>query len=335
MARIILDLESETVGKIREVLEKGHYNSLEEFVWISISNQLFLESTDISSTQWRSTEPGRTPMKESVEDPLAILDLAIQRGDMKLIQVPSSSEPLWGMYYRFLPLKIVVRCIANIGGGSYDVITAQVGNAALELGDRIREFEKRMSVKRGYGISQGLPGRRSDVNASIGRYVAMFLGSTLKKTGEVHGMMHEAGFGTIKEGEVTLSDVGLRFAGLRNPVIDESDLKSPLSGEEKVFLLTHVKKEMSGEYEFMKTYSKSLLDGPSSPAAISLHTYAYLRKRFPNRDMTESVMATMTSGVQSRMVELGLVSFNRAGTTSIYSLTDSGKTFLKGGIPND
>lgn len=333
MARIIVELDSTTITKIRAILEKRSYESIEEFVWVSVANQLHLESTSKSKVEWASASLGRLPIEEVCGDPLAILTVGSSEGDIEVLDVTPTTEPLWGMYYRYLPLKIAVRCIANVGRRPTSETLPRIGNSALILGERIREYEKRKEIKRGYGNSQGLPGRRKDVEASINRFLSLYVGTALKKTGKVSGMMRDVGFGTIKDGHMPfLSKDGLQFARLKNPVIDENRLDLPLSEEEKQFLLDHIKSKMPGEYDFMKAYYRALCNGAKSPSDIAVQTNAYLREKLSGEAPTDSVLATMTSGVQSRMVEVGLVAFQRVGTSSRYELTEFGKVSFKGDL---
>lgn len=331
MAKIILEIRPSVVRKIRDVLQRGGYESLEEFMWVSIANQLHLESSEMTEINLRHSTFDIPSTDSSVDDPLAILRASSEGTDLELLEVNPTQEPLWGMYYRFLPLKVAVRCIANSKRGSLDEILAIIGNAGLAVGDGIRDYEKRMAIKRGYGNSQGFPGKRKDVEASLGRFLNLYVGTTLKRSGRVSGMLHEMGFGSIKDGQVLLlSNEGSNFSSLVNPVIDESAFDSPLSDGERMFLLDHIRDKMPGEYDFMRAYYDTLANGPKSPSEIAAPMHSFLQQKIHGHSLTESVMATMTSGVQSRMIELNLVEFERVGTSSKYEITEFGREIFEG-----
>lgn len=332
MPRIVVDLDANTVRRIKDVMRGGSYGSVQEFIWVSLENQISLEtSTDIG------LNPHMPPIREAPSQAVsatkapAVLSRPSRELKLDFIEVTPSPEPLWGMYYRFLPLKVAVRGIANLGNGSASNLLPRIGEAALDLGERLREFESLKGIKRGYGNSQGLPGRRNDTGASIGRFLSMYVGRVVRRDNSVTGMMHNLGFGSIADKEGTaLSQEGFRFAELKNPALDENFLDVPLGGEEKQFLLSHIEQTMAGEYGLMREYYRTLLKGAVSPRGIAGPMHTYIRAALPDPAPSNSVLETMTSGVQSRMIELGLVLFSRLGPGSRYSITEQAREFFEG-----
>jgi hypothetical protein len=329
MPRIIFDLNSELLEEVRDVVKEKGYRSLQEFLWLSISNQLQLETTMESEPRLDIEISDNASVSRMKGDSLS--RLAHSHADLEIepVEADPTEDPLWGMYYRYLPIKIVTRYVVSMGGSMDMAASSEIGLAALTLGEMIRRHEKKGGVKKGYGNSQGLPGRRKDIEASITRFLAMYLGTLQKKTGRITGMMKALGFGTIQNGQAMLSKDGVDFSGLPNPAIDENRFDSPLSDDEKQFLISHIRSKMPGEYDFMMAYSKTLDDGATSPSDIGTRLASYLRDHLTDQTVTDSVLTTMVYGVQSRMIELGLVMFEREGTSSNYRLTEDGRAFVR------
>ncbi len=144
-------------------------------------------------------------------------------------------------------------------------------------------------------------------------------------------MMHDLGFGFIDDDDkLALTREGLRFAELKNPTLDENLLEVPLGGTERKFILAHIEQKMPGEYDFMAEYYRTLQRGATSPRDIARHMHKYLRGSLSDQTPSNSVLETMTSGVQSRMIELGLVTFSRVGAGSRYGITESAQGVFGG-----
>ncbi len=333
MPRIIVDLDSKTVRRIRDIMQGSTYRSVQEFIWVSVENQINLESSKDLGVALPGPGTTEVPIQTvGVQGGAPLLSRPSGDLDLELIKVTPTTEPLWGMYYRYLPLKTAVRGIANLGGGSASDLLPGIGRAALELGERIREYERLRGIKRGYGNSQGLPGRRRDITASIKRFLSMYVGRVVRRDGSRTGMMYDLGFGYIDDEErITLTQEGFHFAALKNPALDENLLDVSLGGEERQFLLAHIAHRMPGEYHLMAEYYRTLLGGAASPRDIARHIHKYLRAVLADQTPSDSVLNTMTSGIQSRMIELGLVSFSRIGAGSRYSITENAREFFERG----
>ena len=76
----------------------------------------------------------------------------------------------------------------------------------------------------------------------------------------------------------------------------------------------------------MKHYAKGMDKGINSKDEIYLYMEKYYRKLIKGK--TIKYYRTLISGLQSRMIELGLLTFIKSGNVSYYQVTDFGKKQL-------
>src|SRR5437667_8772645 len=105
--RVITDILPEEYESIKALVERGAYLSIQQFVATAVGNQLHLEST--------ASEPeGIAEKHVEIQRALSLEGLGLPAATpVTLETVPPKDAPLWGQYYRFLPLKVVLRVVAN------------------------------------------------------------------------------------------------------------------------------------------------------------------------------------------------------------------------------
>jgi hypothetical protein len=129
---------------------------------------------------------------------------------------------------------------------------------------------------------------------------------------------------------IWLTEMGWRFALLRNPVLDEGQEKPTrkFSVEETAFLLDHIARSVPIEAFAYRTILTAILQGADTPEKID----TVLQKYAPqdrSRNLTVSFLSSQRSGAISRMADLGLVTRIRDGVRVFYTVTDAGKQFVQ------
>jgi hypothetical protein len=173
--------------------------------------------------------------------------------------------PLWGQYNRVFPAKIVVRRLANMvqeqnenssssGNGvrwiELDHFQEEASQLARNYGLMIREYDQQKSRGRGEKVASGLP-TGDDPDKSKNRFETHFIGYS-DRNNNLTGEPPHLHFINISDGDVSrigITDAGLRFAELYNPLLDDGpDSDKSLSSQERSFYLEHTKENLDDEF---------------------------------------------------------------------------------------
>jgi len=320
-------------------VHSGRYKSPQDFIIAAIQNQVYIESqetvetdSEVLKSQEYSAPPSfsfAAPMTKKVAIQLLSSDVAqVKTVPLKDFQRPSF---LWGQYNRFFPVKIVTRVAANLAReysaeyvllGELQEKSAQI---ARELGKVIERKDKQLGRKRGTIISAGLPiGRDQDKAKS--RFKNQFVGYMAGN--RIEGAAPALKFLDMMKDEKNsvlagITDFGLRFASLSNPVIDLEDYSAALSAEEVEFLLDHIASEVLGEAKLIRLILTGVREGVATPEELNDRVKTY------SSDWKRNEVVMMRSGVVSRMSELGLLERRKDGVKVTYLLTDLGQKYLE------
>jgi hypothetical protein len=339
--RYIVDVPPELAERMNEQVRSGRYKSPQDFLITAIHNQVYLESqevaeivSDTSSSASASSVPSGVSASSSgrLSRTLAIQLLSPEVTSMKAVPLSNFERPsvLWGQYNRFFPIKIVTRVCANLvkeSSSGYIFLTElqeRSADIARELGRTIQRKDKQFGRKRGTIISAGLP-VGSDVDKAKWRFKNQFVGHVAGR--RIEGAAPTLKFLTMIHDEknatlVGLTDFGVKFASLSNPILDNEDYSLALSSEEEEFLLDHIASEVPREADLMKLVLTNVKKGVASPEELNERVKTY----FSDWKMNEVIM--MRAGVTSRMGELGLVTRRKNGVKVTYLLTDLGEKYL-------
>ena len=356
--KLVIDLPDPLVGRIKEAVQEKGYKNAREFVTTSIENQLELEEFggEEFKTLDEAIEEFDTPDSNTPEVPDevdaeqepkdALTDgLGLREYDAVPTVPPPEPErldpgPLWGQYNRVFPAKIVVRRLANMvqeqndgsspsGDGlrwiELDHFQYEAAQLARNYGLTIREYDQKKSRGRGEKIASGLP-TGDDPDKSKDRFEAHFIGYS-DRNHNLTGAPPHLHFVDISDEDVSrigITDAGLEFAELFNPLLDDGpDADEPLSAEECSFYVDHAKEYLDDEYAAMVTTAQAINEGNNRPTSLTEHIAEL------NPDWSQSQADTMRSGLVSRMYELGLISRERVGQRGIaYNLTETGESLL-------
>ena len=176
------------------------------------------------------------------------------------------------LHTRFFPSKIVTCLLAkavveNIEENNsewidYEKFRKDSFEEVLEISKIIKQYEDENIVSRNERISTGFPAfhektfeNKEDelknllrIKASKERFLEQFVGPTLRgfkqnSNGTISGILNDTGLVQIRKKddsslEITLSQNGIRFLMLPNPIIDNQNFKHSISKEEKDFIFS-------------------------------------------------------------------------------------------------
>ncbi len=271
--KLVIDLPDPLVGQVKTAVQEGGYENAREFVTTAIENQLELEeygdnefkTLDEAIEEFDTSESRSSDNQASEEEPQESTDvltdgLGRQEYDAVPTVPPPDPErldpgPLWGQYNRVFPAKIVVRRLANMvqdqnesgslsGNGIHwielDHFQDDAAQLARNYGLTIREYDKKKSRGRGEKVASGLP-TGDDPDKSKDRFETHFIGYS-DRNRNLTGAPPHLHFVDISDEDVSrigITDAGLAFAELYNPLLDDGpDADEPLSAEERSFYLT-------------------------------------------------------------------------------------------------
>lgn len=336
--KLVIDVPEETLERVRKIVKEKDYDDPSEFLIVALENQIVLEESTKneqslqSFDDYFSDDDGSDTSEQST---ISNLDNG-ELGSVPTCQPPSkeriSTGPLWGQYNRIFPIKIVVRNLANslkrANTKRIDLEKFQdkAAKNARDIGLRLEGVDDELNRGRGEKLSSGLP-VGANANKSLSRFKEQFVGR-VDKQGNLDGACPVLQFVDIspeKDSNIGLTEAGLEFAELHNPLLDDSiRAETSLSDAEKEFFLKHVSTNLSREFEAINTALQSIQDGDDRPDGLT-EQIAQL-----NGDWSENQASTIRTGLVSRLHELGLLTRERVGQRGVaYKLTDHGQSLLE------
>lgn len=314
----LVDMSPGDFAQVKELVSAGRFSSAEEFLQTAIRNQLLLERQGAPAV--RSSDaapPASDPSRWSVvslpsNNPVEAPELAAPRG------------PLFGQFYRFLPLKFVLRFVAT------QTATALVDLRAIE--DEVGvEGAKLAAALRGaeqgdVALSTGFPSDDRDSRKSRDRFTAQYLGRPTSSGavggfGVVLGLLGSKPAREKDAVQVALTKAGLQFVRLRNPVLDDGQ-KVPLSVDEISFLWELISKRLPDERDHMREAVRAIRSGANTPTELAGSLSKFYKKRFSDEDWSEAKVNLTRSGAVSRLSEMSVVKPEKSGSRVTYEVND-------------
>ncbi len=348
--RYIVDLNQNHVEDINSLINRGKYKSFAQFIATAVENQIYIERTELEAEsileapdEGPTVEKGNFKKGDSVK--VAPLDLTIPGTLPSAVGPPSFSELdcslreieeekcwLWGQTNKIFPLKLGLRALLRSIDSTEWIDLEPYRNRAAEIawsyGEKISSYERKGNKKRDEKISAGLPMGDEDYKSKM-RYKGHFL-AFMRKDAKLGGALPFLRFANLARKEsgsvlIGLTEAGLHFACLENPVIDNTNFDRSLSEKEISYYLNHISENVSGEFAAIRWLLEKLADGITSREQIN----SALKKEFGLKwAASDAVINTQRAGLMARMVELGLIDRVRKGIRVFYYLSDSGKVFL-------
>lgn len=334
--RIIIELPEYLVREARKLIAEGRYTDISSFIVASVENQLTLEKSDI--------EPGTVLMEAEVRGwkggkrPSRTTGVSDEQGDYSGVEVVGypkwegrgEENWLWGQINKVLPIKFVVRLLANelSSGGEPPLLeefAKSAAAAARAFGLDLRRVDEREEHAWGERLSTAFP-TSDKVDRALGRFGSQFVGYA-RGDGEVSGALLELKFGNIIKGDgdirIGLTRAGLKFAQLTNPVLDERDYSRPLSEEEIDFYLDHIIRRVPWEATAFRLILSILDEGVTGREEVN----SEIGKRLAV-GWSAAQVNTERAGTMARMFQLGLLDRERDGIRVEYRATERGMRWL-------
>jgi hypothetical protein len=253
---IKVDVDNDLYEQIENLIKDEKYQDVIQFFKISITNQLQEENAE---SQWArkneergSDEPKvkQTNIDKKMKDYLQAQN-QVDKSKLALREEKSDLENeydefIWSFYNRFFPIKIAINSLAGLMGGQKWVDLNEwqesATNSARIWYQELKEYEITADLKMNEKYSIGLPTDPSELDkihkrkkkekiklekkilSSKNRFTEQFVGKYNKMMKNFSGACFEMGLLSIKLGTnscfVSLSDLGLKFAKLDNPILD-------------------------------------------------------------------------------------------------------------------
>lgn len=346
--KYLIDLSHRQAQKIQNYLDEGKYLGISQFVITAIENQFNLEDNQFPSEMTKGNSSQKVP--HSTSNPLHLTTVleAYRISDMqnfysaipppKFNQVVLSSQGLveknawiWGQINKIFPMKFGLRNLQkNLGQKQSIELNEFLDTAAkeaAEIGNIIREYEKKNDKGRNEKISAGLPQLADE--KSQARYKFQFL-AYQRKDDLLDGLMAILKFCNLekKNGKtlIGLTEWGVKFSNEPNPVLDKGDLDTSLSDQEIEYYLNHVDKHVIGESIAIKWLLDKINRGINERSQINKHLSKEYAKIWG--DVSDAVINTQRAGLTARAFELRLIEKEKNGIYVTYSITESGLKYL-------
>jgi hypothetical protein len=335
--KIVINLDPSTYERVKSIVADGKYESIEQFLRVGADNQLAIEDdaadAPITSAEYESQEETLDAQVTAssgdgyewgytVPDTVPTYDPhPVDRGALLL----------FAQYYRFLPLKVVILELAAetaATGGTVPLETfcKHISEAVIPIRDALVEWEEVNDVKKQDRFSTAFPNRdASDPDRSMRRYLHHYVGRYKPEKGEPSGFGHDLGLVSIhadanNTSQIALTDAGRTFAALTNPVLSSgpSTDTPALSTDEREFIVTHIRKNLGLEYDFME-YIYSTLEhheGTYTDAMDRFRSFLQGTDQF-SEDSSDNQIRSHTAGAISRMVTVGAL--NRGQRRGAYN----------------
>lgn len=341
--KYIIDIPKWQDMRIKDILsnEKSDYSSIEDFVIVACENQIKIEKAENVNTNAKTEASEQNFLSESYE---ILLNSDISTVPTVPIPNPKKVDKalIWGQINRIFPIKLGVRILAEtVREAESDCVELEyfkdkAADVAREFGLKLKALDDEKRRKSGEKFSTGLP-IGSKLELSKNRYKAHYLGYQTGR-GTLEGALAYLRLANIESGKIGITEKGLDFAKLKNPLLNfkEPNSTAILSEEEIKCYLFLISEFLSAESIFMKKILEIIESREPPRAEFNLKVKEYLEKTW-NKKITDAVANTMRSGVLSRMWELKLVTSRRIGKSVVYSITDDGSKYLntEGDFKND
>lgn len=344
---LIVNFPPELLTRLRDAIASGGYGSAEDLVLTAVENQLSSRGRAVAwkdgtlsldeylsgrLTDTSSGRLGRTGLR-----PSSVTTELARRPDQEVNTTDSppayraQNAPLWGGINRILPVKVILRLLANEleeTGGEFlplDKFQTSSSKLARELGLLLKRLDVEKGRSRGDKLSPGFPtGEQAD--KSMSRFRFQFVGYVARDD-KLTGAAPALRFVNIDGRDSSLIGItpaGLEFAQIENPVID-LDIGSdrPLSEEEVSFYMEHIAEFLPSEHRAVVSVTRWIAEGADRPESLSNRVHTL------NPSWSPAHANTMRAGLISRMYELGFVNREPVGHRGIsYVLTGKGEKLL-------
>lgn len=340
--RYLIDLPRNVIEEIRKILNEKDYNNINEFILTAIENQLALESSEIIDEDLFSSTMRIPKHLKKIEEKIEEIDYSSlltvnnlneikvydppEKSDLEFPNTPYANDWLWGQINRVFPVKVALRVLLKMQNENDNSVKLNdylnyASEVANNLGTRLNYIDKEMQRKRDKKVSTALP--VGGTEKTISRYKNHFLIFQRTKDRVLDGALARLKFVNINiDGFVRLTEKGLEFAKMLNPIIDENLYSNiSLSQDEKDFYINYIKENVIEELNPFKTILKLISNGHTEVTAMNNE----IKKIKP--EWTETTITTQRAGALGRLFELDLVEKIKSGVNVTYKISDNVKKY--------
>jgi hypothetical protein len=217
------------------------------------------------------------------------------------------TQRVFGQVNRLLPLKLACRWLQTTAAADskwspYDAISDRLADDATTMGSLLAKWDLESGRKRDELLSTGLPRRGN--SASRDRFLSQFVARATRGGDIYPGAICIYQLAKFDDTALVLTEQGLAFSTLENPLLDQRDPKAPatLSLAESLFLIRQILECVPAERDDMQVVLRAIESGKTTPSDLT----TAVQKKFPS-DWSESVFRTHLSGIVARLGELRLI----------------------------
>ena len=244
---------------------------------------------------------------------------------------PEPGERIFGQVNRLFPVKFVCRWLANNAGvdhqwPKFTAISSSLADDAGTLGSLLDQLDQKQARERGGEMATALPRRKN--NASLDRFLSQFIARITRSSDIAPGAACQYALARFEDASLTLTEQGVEFAGLDNPILDTQDDNAitTLSDAEAAFLIAHIRHWVPTEWSDLKTVLLAVQSGKATPTDVGEAVRSVLPEGW-----SESMVQTHVSGVIARLGDIRLLRRTWQGRNVRYELGESAQvaTFLE------
>lgn len=348
--KYVIDISQIQAKEIDSLIKRGKYQNFAQFILTAIENQIYIEK--LEPHEETISDMDKFAIKRKYHDknvhPEIKIYVKLPSPDKfpRTVPMPNFSKLsyslmetdekkcwLWGQVNKIFPMKLGLRILLVLLNSDqwtdFDEFANKAADIALAYGEMIRRHEKMTSKKGSEKISTALPTTKKEVFKSKMRYKNHFL-AYIRKDTKLDGALSFLRFINLKRDEkenilIGITEEGLNFASLENPIIDFNILERSLNSKEIDFYLKHISKNVKGEYTAIKWVLDKLFKGINTREDMNKELKKDMGEIWNN---SEAFINTQRAGLMARMFELGLIDKEKHGINVIYKISNHGKNFL-------
>ena len=265
----------------------------------------------------------------------------IDFGNVSATPIYSQNEDiiLWGQFSRFLPIKVSLRILAILSEENNSPVLvdrwfSSVFDWAPLVRNYLRSVDKENRIPRGEQFASGFPkSPLANTPKSINRYlnhscVSIYNDGMIVGFPAHLGLIHVEGEGELGERLVSLTQAGLEYVAMSNPVIDEGSTSTSMSLEEAQFMMDRLEEGLPASWGFLRFVLSSIADGGDTPNELSADIARPYGKG-TTRNWNNKQIPTYRTGAIGLLGDMGLISRTWNFRSVTYSVTDKGREVLK------
>lgn len=346
--RYVVDITQAQADIIGKMLATGKYQNVAQFISTAIENQIHIETCDTAYVSTRASKViinSDSPFPDVISPNVSSIAMTKIKSQPKVVSMPKFSDLsaslwgaderqcwLWGQTNKILPVKIGLRILYTRLGTEQWIDLEEYKNDAADIaaniGTAIRKYEDKKGKLRDERISAGLPDEK-EFKSKL-RYKGHFL-AYMRKDEKLEGAMPFLRFVNLNKDEkgrifIGMTEPGLAFASLDNPVIDHSNFDKNFSDKEIDFYLEYIAKHIKGESEAIIWLLNKILKGINNRDSINIELSRDLGSAW--KKPSSAVINTQRAGLMARMFEMGLIEKEKKGVEVTYIISMRGKKFL-------